>query len=186
MAASVLGMTELAGRYASALFDLADADRQLDAVAEELKAFRQAIADQPDLARLVRSPVLSRTDQARAVTALLTAFDASDLTRKFIGYVASRRRLFMISQIIDQFLAELDRRRGEVTAHVVSAQALSADQEAALTDQIKKQVGARVQIDLSVDPALLGGMVVRVGSRMVDTSVRTRLQKLQTAMKGAA
>ena len=177
---------ELATRYASALFDLADEQRQLDVVAEELKAFCDAIAENSDLERLVRSPALSREEKQRATDALLTAFGSSELTRKFVGYIASRRRLFMIKQITTRFLEELARRRGEVTATVVSAQPLSEAQEAALTDQIKKQVGAKVQMELSVDPNLLGGMVVRVGSRMVDTSLRTQLQKLETAMKGAA
>lgn len=177
---------ELATRYASALFDLADEQRQLDVVAEELKAFCAAIAENSDLDRLVRSPALSRADKQRATDALLDAFGASELTRKFVGYIASRRRLFMIGQITQRFLDELARRRGEVTASVVSAQPLSAEQEAALTDEIKKQVGAKVQVELSVDPSLLGGLVVRVGSRMVDTSLRTQLQKLETAMKGAA
>lgn len=179
-------MVELATRYASALFELADEQRQLDVVAEELKAFCAAIAEDDDLARLVRSPVLSREEKQQAVDALLTAFGASELTHKFIGYLASRRRLFLVVQATDQFLKDLARRRGEVAAKVISAQRLSAEQEAALTDQIKKQVGAKVQVELSVDPTLLGGMVVQVGSRMVDTSLRTQLQKLETAMKGAA
>ena len=186
MAASALGLTELASRYAAALFDLADEARELDTVAADLQAFRDALAASADLERLVLSPVLTRAEQGRAIDAVLTGFGASALTRKFLGYIASQRRLFVVKQIIARFLEELARRRGEITATVVTAQALSEEQTAALTDQIKKQVGARVNIDISVDPALLGGLVVRVGSRMVDTSLQTKLRKLETAMKGAA
>ena len=186
MAASALGLSELASRYALALFDLADEAKTLDVVAGELRAIKAALAESRDFRRLVRSPVFSREEQGRAVGAVLDKAEASDLTRRFVSLVAANRRLFVLDLMIDAFLGELARRRGEMTAQVVTAHALTDEQEAKLTDQIKRQVGAKVAIDVTVDPSLLGGMVVRVGSRMIDTSLRTKLSKLALAMKGVA
>ena len=115
---------------------------------------------------------------------MLAKAGAAPLTQKFIGVAAANRRLFALPGMIDAYLAELARRRGEMTAQVTSAHALTAAQTKALTDQLKQAVGAKVSVDVSVDPSLLGGLVVRVGSRMIDSSLRTKLSKLQLAMKG--
>lgn len=184
MASTMTGLSAVASRYAKALFDLADEAKSLDAVADDLRALKAMLADSADLTRLIRSPVLSRDEQGRALTAILGKAGMSDLTIRFVGLVASKRRLFTLPLMIDAYLAELARRRGEVVADVTTAQPLTDQQQAKLTDQIKQAVGAKVAITLAVDPALLGGMIVKVGSRMVDSSLRTKLGKMQLAMKG--
>lgn len=176
----------LAGRYASALFELAEDAKQLDAAANELRDLKQVIADSEDLTRLIRSPVYGRDEQGKAMAAILDKAGVSDLTRRFVLVVTCNRRLFALPQMIDAYLAELARRRGEVTARVAAARELSKTQQTALTAALKKVVGAKVQVELEVDPGLLGGLVVRVGSRMIDSSLRTKLEKLQFAMKGVA
>lgn len=186
MAATESGLSGLASRYAIALFELADEAKQLDRVADDLKALRALLAESADLRRLVRSPVIGRAKQGEAVQMILQSAGAADLTRRFLAVVASNKRLFVVDQMIGAYLAELARRRGEMTADVSTAQPLTEAQQTALTDQIKKAVGAKVSINLSVDPSLLGGMVVKVGSRMIDTSLKTKLNRLQLAMKGVA
>ncbi len=179
-------MGGLAGRYASALFELAENAKQLDAVAGELRGLRQVIADSEDLRRLIRSPIYDRDQQGAAMAAILDKAGVGDLTRRFVLVVAQNRRLFALPQMIDAYLAELAHRRGEVTAVVTAARLMTKEQQSALTDKLRKLVGAKVQVDLQIDPELLGGLVVRVGSRMVDSSLRSKLEKMQYAMKGVA
>jgi len=184
LASEATGVSGLAGRYAAALFELADERHALDAVAGDLRELRAMLLDSPDLTRLIRSPVLSREEQGKAVAAVAESADLSKLTADFLGVVARNRRLFAVPQMIEAFLANLAERRGEVTAEVTAAQPLSEAQQNALTEQLRRAVGRRVTMDVRVDPALLGGMVVKVGSRMVDGSLRSKLQRLQMAMKG--
>ncbi|MEM7442585.1 MAG: F0F1 ATP synthase subunit delta [Pseudomonadota bacterium] len=184
MAATATGSSGLAQRYANALLELAEEAKALDQVADDLRALHSAMADSSDLRVLVRSPLLTREEQVKAIEAILDKAGAADLTRKFVGLVAANRRLFALEAMITAYLEELARRRGEVTAEVTTAHDLTDEQTQALTDQIKKIVGAKVTIDKTVDPSLLGGMIVRVGSRMVDSSLRTKLNKMQLAMKG--
>ncbi len=179
------GDTGLAGRYATALFELADEGKALDQVAGDLKQLDAALGGSDDLRRLVRSPVIGRDDQIRTMDAILDKMKLHELTRRFVGVVGANRRLFALSTIIRAYLAELARRRGEVTANVVTAHKLNDTQNKALRAALKKTLGGKVTIDHRVDPAILGGMVVKVGSRMVDSSLRTLLQKLKFAMKGA-
>jgi len=174
----------LAARYASALFELAEQARALDDVAANLVQLRQLIAESPELERLVRSPALSREDQAKGMAAVLEKGGAHALTLKFVGSVTINRRLFIIDDIIKEFLAELARRRGEVAADVTSAVELGQAQIDAVTTALREAVGQKVAVNLAVDPSLIGGLIVRVGSRMVDSSIRTKLQRLQFAMKG--
>jgi len=177
-------LSGLAGRYALALLDLADSKKELDTVAGDLRGLQQILADSEDLRRLVDSPLYSREQQSKAIEAILKKAEVNDMTRRFVLVVTENRRLFVLSQMIDVYLAELARRRGEVTAKVTSAQDLSESQQQALTEALKKSMGSKVQIDLTVDPALIGGMIVKVGSRMIDSSLRNKLQRLQLAMKG--
>lgn len=179
------GVNEIADRYAKALFDLADDGNKLDAVADDLRTLGALLDESEDLQRLVRSPVISRADQGKAMAAVLDKTGASDLTRKFVGYVASSRRLFALKAISKAYLAKLAVRRGEVTAEVSSAKALSKEQVAAVEEALKKAVGGKVAVSHKVDPSLIGGLIVKVGSRMIDTSVATKLQRLKLAMKGA-
>jgi F-type H+-transporting ATPase subunit delta len=184
VAATGSGISGLASSYATALYALADEGKALDRTADDLRGLKLALRDSEDLRRLVRSPLLSRDAQGKAMAAVLVRADVSDLVRRFVGLVARNRRLFALDAMIDAFLAELARRRGEVTAEVTAAAALSDRQTEALVDQLKRAMGAKVQVNVKVDPALLGGMIIKVGSRMVDSSLRTKLAKLQLAMKG--
>lgn len=184
MASATTGVSGLAERYAAALFDLADERRELDAVAGDLRSLRAMLNDSPDLVRLIRSPVLSRDEQGKAIAALAQQAGLTRLTSDFLAVVARNRRLFEVPGMIEGYLNQLATRRGEVTAEVTSAQPLSEAQQAALGEQLRRSVGQRVTVDMKVDPALLGGLVVRVGSRMIDNSLRTKLQRLQLAMKG--
>ena len=139
--------------------------------------------DSGDLTRMLRSPVLTRDEQGKAVAALAERAGLSPLTRDFLGVVARNRRLFAVPEMIEAYLRNLAARRGEVTAVVTVAQPLDEARQAALTEQLRRAVGARVAIDIRVDPALLGGMIVKVGSRMVDASLSSRLQRLRLAMR---
>lgn len=186
MPANAIGVSGLARRYAAALFELADQAKALDATAADLRAVKAALQESADLRRLVRSPALGRDEQGRAMAVVLDKIGVSDLTRRFVAVVAGHRRLFALGGMIDAFLEDLAARRGELTADVTAATDLSAEQTASLTDQIRKAVGAKVSVRVTVDPELIGGIVVKVGSRMVDASLRTKLNKLQLAMKGIA
>jgi len=177
-------LSDLAGRYASALLDLADEQKALDQVSGDLQTLRSMIGESEDLRRLLGSPVITRDEQRRAMTALMEKAGIGQLTQRFVLVVANNHRLFALPAMIEGYLAELARRRGEITAAVTSARSLSDAQQAALLDALRSAVGSKVQLDLKVDPALIGGLVVKVGSRMIDSSLRSKLQRLQLAMKG--
>jgi F-type H+-transporting ATPase subunit delta len=185
VASEATGVSGLAERYARALFELADDDRALDQVAGDLKSMAAMLTASTDLRRLIRSPVLDRAVQGQAIAALSGAAQLSRLTRNFLGLLARNRRLFALPEMIDAFLANLAARRGEVTAQVISAAPLSEHQSAALAEALRKSAGAKLAIDQRVDPGLLGGLVVRLGSRMIDASLKTKLTRLELAMKGA-
>jgi F-type H+-transporting ATPase subunit delta len=178
------GSAGVADRYASALFELAEADKAVDHVAEELNSLDGMIRGSNDLQRLIRSPIISRNDQRDAMDAVLEKAEISDLTRRFVGLVARNRRLFALPEMIAAFRDILAGRRGETTAQVVSAKALSKGQLAALSEALTTAMGTKVALATSVDTELLGGLVVKVGSRMVDSSLRTKLHRLRLSMKG--
>ncbi len=184
MAAESTGVSGLAERYAAALFELADERRALDAVAGDLRELRAMLAGSGDLLRLVRSPVLSRAAQGKAIEALAEQASLSKLTRDFLAIVARNRRLFAVPAMIEAYLDKLAARRGEVTAEITAAQALTEAQQNNLGEQLRRVVGGRVAIEVRVDPSLLGGMIVKIGSRMVDGSLKGQLQRLQLSMKG--
>lgn len=175
----------LAERYASALYDLASERKALDQVADDLRSIKAMLEASEDLRRLVRSPLLGRDEQARALGAVLERAGASPLTRNFAGVVARNRRLFALNDMIDTFLRILAERRGEIAADVRAAQPLDPEQVRALEDALRRIVGGKVAVNLTVDPSLLGGLVVKIGSRLFDSSVRTKLQRLQLALRGA-
>ncbi|HEX3881716.1 MAG TPA: F0F1 ATP synthase subunit delta [Stellaceae bacterium] len=186
MASKATGVSGLAERYAAALFELADERRELDAVAGDLRAMRAMLHDSADLSRLVRSPVLSRADQGRAIALVAEKAELSQLTRDFLAVAARNRRLFAVPAMIEAYLAKLAARRGEITAEVTAAQPLTEAQNTALTEQLRRAVGGRVAVDLKIDPSLIGGMVVKIGSRMVDGSLRSKLQRLRLALRAGA
>jgi F-type H+-transporting ATPase subunit delta len=178
------GSAGLAESYAAALFELADADKALDQVATELLQIQSMIASSSDLERVMRSPVISQEDQRRAIDAVLAAVGSSDLVRRFVGLVGHNRRLYVLPKVIAAFAKRLAARRGETAAEVTSATPLSNDQTAAITSALKKAIGTNVVLLKRVDPSLLGGLIVKVGSRMVDSSLQTKLLRLSFAIKG--
>ena len=184
--ASKAGDTGVATRYALALFELADENRKLDEVARDLRAVDTMINDSADLQRLLRNPVVSRADSGRAMAAILEKAEADPLTRNFIGLVAANRRLFALQPMIAAYLAELAQRRGEISAEVTSAQELTDAQAQSLEEALRAAVGGKVALSRKVNPGLIGGLVVKVGSRMIDSSLKSQLARLKLAMKGAA
>ena len=176
----------LSGRYATALFDLAIADNSLDQVSTSLAALKTALAASSDLTTLTTSPMVSRTAAGAGVAAVAKGLGLDRLTVNFLGVLSANRRLSALPAIIRDFNALAAARRGEITARVTAAHALSADQQAALSAKLKAGLGRDVALDITVDPAILGGLIVRVGSRMIDTSLKTRLDMLGQALKGQA
>ena len=174
----------LPGRYASALYDLAAERGVVDVVTGELAALGTALATTPEFARLIRNPRLGREGAARLVEAVCGAIDASPLTRDFMGVLAENRRLAVLADIITAFGAISAAARGQVTAHVTSAHPLSAAQVKALAARLKARDGRDVTVEAHVDAGLLGGLVVRIGSREIDSSIRTRLNSLAQAIRG--
>jgi F-type H+-transporting ATPase subunit delta len=183
VAAEEKTVSGVAGRYATALFELALEGDALDSVAADLDRFSAALDASDDLARLVKSPVFSADEQSRALAAVLAALKIEGLTRNFLLLVAKNRRLFASPDMIRGFRAMLARHRGETSASVVSASKLTEAQVTALKQALKAALGKEVALEERVDAGLLGGLVVKVGSRMIDTSLRTRLNSLKIAMK---
>jgi len=184
VASEASGTTGLGARYATALFALADEQKLLDPVAEDLRALRHLIDDSADLRRLIRSPVVTRAEQGKAIAALAERAGFQSLVRNILGLLAKNRRLFVLPAVIDAYLTELATRRGEVTAQVISAQELTETQRQSLDERLRRAVGGKVAIEVRVDPSLLGGLIVKLGSRMVDASLSSKLHRLQLAMKG--
>lgn len=176
----------IAGRYATALFDLAREAGQLDAVARDLDQLSAMLADSADLTRLVRSPAFGRDEQARAVAALAERAGFQDLVRRFLGITATNRRLFALPDIIRDFRSLLSQHRGETLADVTSAVPLNDAQLQQLKSSLSSLGAGNVVINAKVDPGLIGGLVVKLGSRMIDASIRTKLNNLKTVMKGVA
>lgn len=174
----------LSGRYATALFELARDEKKLDKVGASLATLKQALTDSDDLKRLVSSPVVTRAESVKAVAALVKPLKLDPLTAKFLGVLAENRRLSQLAAMIRDFNALSARHRGEVSAQVITAHPLDNGQMAALTARLKSVVGSEVAVDATVDPNILGGLIVRLGSRQIDGSIRTKLNALATAMKG--
>lgn len=184
MSPATTGATDLAGRYATALFELAEADGVLDGVADDLGRLGGMIAESDDLRRAIRSPVTARADQVRAMTAIMEKAEMGDLSTRFVAMVAGNRRLFALAAMISAYRALVAQHRGDVSASVVSAVALSDGQLKALAASLKSALGVTVSVDAHVDSELLGGLKVRVGSKLVDGSLSGKLQRLRFAMKG--
>lgn len=174
----------LAGRYASALFDLARDAKSIGTVESSLADLTAALGESADLRALVTSPLVSRTNGAKAIAAVAAAMKLDDLTTRFLGVLAANRRLADLPAMIRAFGMIVAAHRGEVTAEVTTAHPLDADQLAALQLQLRARVGRDVAIVTKTDPAILGGLVVKLGSQLIDSSIRTRLNSLATAMKG--
>ncbi len=184
MASKSTGLSGIAARYANALYELAEEQNTLDDVAGDLRDMKAMLEASDDLSRLVRSPLINRRAQAAAMAAVVAEAGMGDIIRRFVGVVANNRRLFALDAIADAYLALLASRRGEVVAEVTSATTLDEAQVAAVSEAVRRVVGGKVTVDLKVDTDIIGGLIVRVGSRMYDSSLKTKLQKLQLAMKG--
>ena len=174
----------LAGRYASALFGLARDERQIDAVGRSLDALASALADSREFAALAASPLVGRDDAAKAFAALGPELGLDPITTNFLGVLARNGRKRELRKIIRAFKRIAADHRGEISAEVVSAHPLNDDQVEALKAQLKKRAGRDVTIDALVDPNILGGIVIKLGSEMIDASIRTKLNRLASAMKG--
>lgn len=176
----------VAVRYASAFLDLAAESGAVQAVEGDINALSAMLAGSEDLRRLVYNPLIGRTQKAQAMLALAQKAGFNDLTVRFLGVLAQNRRLSTLEVIVKAFAAELRRRRGEVQAKVETAYVLTPAQTKALQEQLAQAMGRNVTLEVAVNKDLLGGMTVMVGSRMIDDSVRTKLDRLQRAMTSGA
>jgi len=173
----------VAERYAGSLYDLAAQANQVAEVETALGDFERLIAESPDLDRLIKSPVFSADDQKRAITAITDKAGVTGLVGNFLKVVAQNRRLFAVPAMIAAFRRIAAAARGEVSADVTSAHALTAEQEKDLKAALKGVAGKDVTINVTVDPSLLGGLIVKIGSRQIDTSLKTKLNSLKLALK---
>jgi F-type H+-transporting ATPase subunit delta len=173
----------VAGRYATALFELALEQKSVDAVKADLDRFAAMVDENPELARLVRSPVFTADEQARALTAVLSNAGIGGLAAKFLLLVASNRRLFTVGQILKSFRLLVAQYKGEVTAEVTVAEKLDDRHLGALQSTLKNVTGKDVDLDVKIDSSIIGGLIVKLGSRMVDTSLKTKLNAIKHAMK---
>ena len=174
----------LAGRYASALFDLARDERQIDSVSRSLDTLGQALLDSKEFAELVASPLVSRDEAGKAFASLAPQLGLDPITINFVGVLARNGRKNELRAVIRAFKRLAAEHRGETTAEVVTARPLNDDQMAALNAQLRTRAGRDVAIDATVDPNILGGIVVKLGSQQIDASIRTKLNRLAAAMKG--
>lgn len=177
--------TGAAGRYAEALFDLACDDGAADAVEHELKNLRAAINDSADFQDFLKSPVYDRADQMAAITAIAEKAGLSPMTQNFLKLAASNQRLSALPSMISAFLSKAAEARGEISASAISAAPMNDEQIKSIRMEIESMVGKAVNLETRVDPDLLGGLIVKVGSKMIDSSLRTKLNKLKTVMKEA-
>jgi F-type H+-transporting ATPase subunit delta len=173
----------MAGRYATALFELALEEHAIDTVKSDLDRFNALVAESPDLQRLVRSPVFTAEEQTKALTAVLEKAGVGGLAARFLQVVSANRRLFAAQDMIRAFRTLVAHHKGETSATVIVAEQPSEAHLAAIKDALKSVTKKDVQIDVQVDPSIIGGLIVKLGSRMIDTSLRTKLNAIKHAMK---
>ena len=173
----------IAGRYAKALFELAEESGALETAERDIAALSEALEASEDLRALITIPIYSRDEQARAMAAVGSALGLSQLTANVIALMASKRRLFVLPQLIVTFRRLLADHRGEISAEVTAAKALTKAQLKSLAETLKAAVGRDVKLNVKVDEDIIGGLIVKVGSKMIDTSIRSRLASLQNVMK---
>jgi len=173
----------IAGRYATAIFELAHESKSIPALESDVDALRAALAESADLRAMITSPLYSRDDQANAITAVAKKMKLSGSLANALALMAGRRRLFVLPQLVRALAALIATEKGEMTADVTTARALTKAQGDALAKMLKTRLGRDVKLNTAVDDTLIGGLVVKVGSKMIDTSIRSRLAALQNAMK---
>lgn len=174
----------VAERYATALFALAGEKGLYDAILADLRVLTESLKDAPDLNTLIYSPILTRAQQMAGVKAIAAKAELTDLTAKFLGTLAANRRLNVLPEIAAVYKVKLATLRGEHTAEVTSAAPLRPGQLESLREKLGSKLGGRVSLDLKVDPEIIGGLIVRIGSRMIDSSIRTKLERIGYLMKG--
>ncbi|WP_091428590.1 F0F1 ATP synthase subunit delta [Aliiroseovarius sediminilitoris] len=175
--------TGIAQRYATAVFDLAKEGKNLKAVEADVAALEAALADSEDLRNLISSPIYSRDEQGASITAIAKKMKLSSMVANTLGLMAQKRRLFVLPQFVAAMRALIAEDKGEVTAQVTAAKSMTKAQQDKLAKALKATIGKDVNINLAVDESLIGGLVVQVGSRMIDTSIRAKLNALQNSMK---
>jgi F-type H+-transporting ATPase subunit delta len=173
----------IASRYASALFDLAQEEKALKALETDTTALTETLAASEDLRAMIASPIVSREDQGRAMAAIGARLGLSALTANTLALMADKRRLFVLPQFVARLADLIAEEKGEVTAEVTAARTLTAAQSKKLAETLKARVGKTVKLKTTVDESLIGGLVVKLGSTMIDTSVKAKLAALQNAMK---
>ena len=183
MAAEDPSVSGVSGRYATALFELARDEKSVDAVKADLDRFEAMLADSADLKRLVRSPVFSAGEQSKALGAVLEKAEITGTSAKFLKVLTANRRLFAVTDVIRSFRTLVAKFKGEATADVTVAEALSDKNLDALKTALKSVTGKDVALNVKVDPSIIGGLIVKLGSRMVDGSIRTKLNSIRTRMK---
>ena len=174
----------LAGRYALALFQLARDEKQLESVGASLAAVRQALAESEDFRALTTTPLIGREEKVKAIAPVAEAMGLDPLTANFLGVLARNGRLSRLEGVIRAFNTLAARHRGEINAEVTSAHPLDDDQVAAIRQNLRTRMGRDIAVEMNVDPAVLGGLVVQIGSQVIDGSIRTKLNNLAQAMKG--
>lgn len=185
MAAEDPSVSGVSGRYATALFELARDEKAIDAVMADLNRFDALLVESPDLARLVRSPVFTADMQSKALSAVLDKAEIGGISAKFLKVLTANRRLFAVHDVIRAFRALVAKFRGEATADVTVAEQLSDKNLDALKTALKSVTGKDVALNVKIDPSIIGGLVVKLGSRMIDSSLRTKLNSIKHAMKEA-
>ena len=174
----------VAERYATALFELASEQNSVEAISRDFAELKTLLAQSPELARLVKAPVFSAEEQKLGMDAVLRRMEAAGLTTRFVLTLATKRRLFALNEIIDAYERLIADEKGEIKADVTAARPLSDTETEDLKRVLREKLGREARLSTKVDPALLGGLVVKVGSRMIDSSLRTKLEGLRTAMRG--
>lgn len=183
--ASTTGNQDIARRYATAFFSLASEQSQLDQVARDMTSLEALVTSAGDFARLTKDPTIRRDDQVKALLALAKHLKLSPLTEKLLGTLAMRRRLPALASVVAAVQAMIANHKGEVTAYVTAAQALDQSQISTIADHLKKVTGKTVNVKLSIDADIMGGLIIRVGSQLMDASVRTKLDRLHRALKNS-
>ena len=175
--------TGIASRYATAIFELAKEGNALAALETDIATLDAALKDSAEFRDVIASPIYSRDDQGAAIAAVADKAGLSDIVKNTLGLMAAKRRLFVLPQLVAELARLIAEEKGEITAEVTSAQPLTDDQIARLSETLKARMGKDVKLNTAVDESLIGGLVVNVGSRMIDTSIRSRLAALQNTMK---
>ena len=173
----------IAARYATAIFEIAQENKNLDSLETSINDLATALGESAELRSLIESPLVSRSDQESAIAAIAKKMNLNEVLAKSLSLMAQKRRLFVVPQLISALREQIAQERGEVTAEVTSAKALTKTQSENLASTLKERVGKTVTINSVVDESLIGGLIVKVGSKMIDTSIRSKLNSLQNAMK---